>query len=280
MHASGVVLVLFGLPFLANSAQLDRPTLRLGETRDPNVPTYFDLDEHIKDVHRELDRLSRLEGQTSSPPCQSSQIRRRQEVGDLSQSNWNRYAQAVRALKNSGNSRGLDAFEQFAQFHSQWAKEAHGSEKFLPWHRWFLYYYETALRKFNPRITVPYWNWARDARNPRASILFTKNRAGSARDGRPISDGSFAGWSSAFPFNHRIIRWLDPAIFLENEKTVRSLIRNRQSVCKFMDEVELIHGFPHIFVGGAVAPSDAGKQPGDMTLVSQSPNDPVFFNHQ
>jgi hypothetical protein len=37
----------------------------------------------------------------------------------------------------------------------------HGTAEFLPWHRWFIFQFEEALRNVsnNPCITLPYWDW-------------------------------------------------------------------------------------------------------------------------
>lgn len=269
-----LLLTLLGLACAVDCGQFERPSLRLGETRDPNLRTYFSLKEHIEEVNRQLDRVNRLEGQTDSPRCDASRTRRRKEAGDISQKKWDQYAQAVIALKNSVDQQGLDAFEQFAAFHKEWQFEAHDSEKFLPWHRWFLYFYETALQQYNRKVTIPYWNWARDARNPRSSLIFTASRTGSARDGQVLWDGPFRGWWSSVPEDHYVTRWLESTIFIENERTIDSLIYSSQSTCNFMSELELIHGFVHNFIGGD------GITAGDMTFVNISANDPIFYNHQ
>ena len=50
---------------------------------------------------------------------------------------------------------------------------AHGTPQFLPWHRWFMYFVETELRKINSSIAIPYWDWSYDAQKPLESPLFT-----------------------------------------------------------------------------------------------------------
>lgn len=35
----------------------------------------------------------------------------------------------------------------------------HGWERFLPWHRAYLYEFEQNLQDFCPRVTLPYWDW-------------------------------------------------------------------------------------------------------------------------
>src|SRR5262249_50779164 len=35
----------------------------------------------------------------------------------------------------------------------------HGWERFLPWHRAYLYEFEQALQDMCPEVTMPYWDW-------------------------------------------------------------------------------------------------------------------------
>lgn len=37
-----------------------------------------------------------------------------------------------------------------------------GTNRFLPWHRAFLLEFENELRKRDPELTIPYWDWERD----------------------------------------------------------------------------------------------------------------------
>lgn len=65
------------------------------------------------------------------------------------------YIEAVRALQADGT------YGQFVRVHRDMNNVAHGVAEFLPWHRWFIYRFEDALRRVssNPCITLPYWDW-------------------------------------------------------------------------------------------------------------------------
>jgi tyrosinase len=43
-----------------------------------------------------------------------------------------------------------------------WSTCPHSSPYFLPWHRWYLYYFEQVVRTMsgNPSFTLPYWDYA------------------------------------------------------------------------------------------------------------------------
>lgn len=42
----------------------------------------------------------------------------------------------------------------------------HGWERFLPWHRAYLYEFEQNLQDFDPSITMPYWDWTMPRYHP------------------------------------------------------------------------------------------------------------------
>ena len=42
----------------------------------------------------------------------------------------------------------------------------HGWERFLPWHRAYLYEFEQNLQDFFPDLSLPYWDWTLPAYRP------------------------------------------------------------------------------------------------------------------
>jgi tyrosinase len=65
------------------------------------------------------------------------------------------FIQAVFDLKRDGT------YDEFVRVHRDTHSRAHGLAEFLPWHRWFIYKFEDALREVsgNPCLTIPYWDW-------------------------------------------------------------------------------------------------------------------------
>ena len=61
---------------------------------------------------------------------------------------------ALQRLKDSG------VYDDFVWTHIWMEDEAHGVAAFLPWHRWYIYQFESALRSVadDPCITLPYWD--------------------------------------------------------------------------------------------------------------------------
>ncbi|WP_414589050.1 tyrosinase family protein [Scytonema sp. PCC 10023] len=93
------------------------------------------------------------------------------------------------------------------------ADAAHEHGGFLPWHREYLSRFEKALQSVNPKVTVPYWDWA----DPRSvDVIFDANFLGTngtgstliiefpdggatiRLDGGPVVSGNFSeanGWT-------------------------------------------------------------------------------------
>lgn len=69
---------------------------------------------------------------------------------------------------------------------------------FLPWHRRFLLEFETELRRVDPTVSVPYWDWTRD--NSPASSIWGEDFMGG--NGRRADFQVMTG-----PFAHSSGRW-------------------------------------------------------------------------
>ena len=72
---------------------------------------------------------------------------------------------------------------------------AHNNLAFLPWHREFIRRFELALQQEVPGVTLPYWEWEKDAEAN--SKLFTQKFMGELNPGSgsvsPINGGYFSG---------------------------------------------------------------------------------------
>ena len=86
------------------------------------------------------------------------ELRQRMDVDALTEGQKERLRQAFRKLyklnKWAGDKRSYNNLALIHQNHCQ-----HGWERFLPWHRVYLYEFEQALQAFCPDVTMPWWDF-------------------------------------------------------------------------------------------------------------------------
>jgi cysteine-rich repeat protein len=102
-------------------------------------------------------------GGSASKPDTCSCQRVRRDWKSLSAADKQLYYDAINDLKKSGT------YDKFVHIHALSANEgfAHGTGGFLPWHRWYLFQFEEALRNQNRAkygcLALPYWDWGEEA---------------------------------------------------------------------------------------------------------------------
>ena len=87
-------------------------------------------------------------------------VRIRKEVSDLTTNELVRFNAAFLAAYDAGSG-GSELRERIEDFHVNFSA-LHNNGDFLPWHRGFILEVENLLREQDCRVTVPYWNWAKD----------------------------------------------------------------------------------------------------------------------
>ena len=132
----------------------------------------------------------------------------RKNIVDLTPTEKMAFVNAIKTLKTTTlPGRQISIYDEFVVQHvaamglmSQDAKGpaaghdgAHESSIILPWHREFIWRFETALRSVDPNVTLPYWDWT----NPQAlAAIFADDFAGGNGEGVEISipdAGNFTG---------------------------------------------------------------------------------------
>ncbi|KAK3997033.1 putative tyrosinase [Cladorrhinum sp. PSN332] len=140
-------------------------------------------------LHADLDNLSRA--------CNSNNVARRREWGDLSPAERREYIAAVQCLMSLPSLHdpvqvpgAISRYDDFVAVHINQTFEIHGTANFLSWHRYITWTYEQALRsECGYTGYQPYWNWGKHAHDPQNSPLF---------DG---SDTSMSGNGAYYPHN-------------------------------------------------------------------------------
>lgn len=131
-----------------------------------------------------LAKLTRREitarAQGTEPSCTREKLVFRREYGALSHEEKLDYVKAVQCLQTlpprtpANVSSGVRSrFDDFVAVHIQQTLTIHFSGIFQPWHRWFLYSYEKALREeCGYKGYQPYWDWPKYAAAPQDSPIF------------------------------------------------------------------------------------------------------------
>ncbi|MFI1563001.1 tyrosinase family protein [Streptomyces sp. NPDC020490] len=118
----------------------------------------------------------------------------RKDVSTLTPDERRRFVQALLEVKRRGE------YDEFVRTHLEYytadgddgLRTAHMAPSFLPWHRMFLLELERALRRVDPSVTVPYWDWTRD--RTKTSVPWTTDLLGGdgRRSDRRVTTGPFA----------------------------------------------------------------------------------------
>lgn len=89
---------------------------------------------------------------------QNGDVRQRMNIDCMTESQLERLREAF-AHAYSLNDWAEDArsYNNVALIHQNHCQ--HGWERFLPWHRIYLYEFEKVLQEFCPEVTLPYWDW-------------------------------------------------------------------------------------------------------------------------
>ncbi|MFF3345100.1 tyrosinase family protein [Streptomyces sp. NPDC002779] len=118
----------------------------------------------------------------------------RKDVSTLTRTERRRLVKALLELKRRGE------YDEFVRMHIEYyvsdgeggLRTAHMTPSFLPWHRQFLLDLERALRRVDPSVTLPYWDWTKD--RSAASAPWTADLLGGTgrRSDRQVMTGPFA----------------------------------------------------------------------------------------
>lgn len=156
-------------------------------------------------------------------------------------------------------------FSYFAGWHGipfNWCE--HHNEWFLPWHRAYLYGLELALQRLVPGVTLPWWDWTREATIP------TAYREPRSADGspNPLAGAEivvFRSGVSRGPTTRRpgASPGIPPLPYADAYETALAA----PSFTEFSRQIEAIHDDVHVWVGGT------------MANVATAGYDPLFYAH-
>ncbi|KAJ7328833.1 Di-copper centre-containing protein [Mycena albidolilacea] len=191
----------------------------------------------------------------------------------------------------------------------------HFTGLFLPWHRWFVAVYESALKtRCGFKGTSPYWNWVEDSKDVFDSVMFKDSNPVSglggwgdpANDVR-VPDGAFSNRSNfrlTYPSPHTLRRNWTIQPFLnfplagfmsdadehldanatftpaERDKLVNGFVGDFVGFQKYFEGFNGSHGAVHLMMGGDLGGQCPGDAPADCVGgPTFSANEPLFWLH-
>ncbi|KAF4551773.1 Tyrosinase-like protein 3 [Elsinoe fawcettii] len=217
---------------------------------------------------------------------------KRKEWRTLTSSEQQNYLSSVLCLKTKPSRIGLSSplYDDFPYAHNALNNEIHFVASFLPWHRYFVHVYESALRECGYTGQAVYWDWTLDSPNPQAAPVFDASAFGgngspkktvtlSSGSVRPcVADGTFSNITNAYfgtdYEDHCLIRNFNNGtsepgdMFAPNYS--KEAVDKIQALSGYDAYRRQLEGTPHGAIHSALG--------GDM-IPSTSPNDPLFFLH-
>ncbi|KAJ2524751.1 hypothetical protein GGI11_000592 [Coemansia sp. RSA 2049] len=208
--------------------------------------------------------LSGAQAQQNQPACSS--VYTRKEILSLTSYEWSVIKAVLSAMQRDG------WFRWFSYVHNTQFSQIHGNSQFFPFHRRFVYEWESVGRRYHQDYIQPYWDEMRDYRTPATSQVLTPNWVGGngVSPNWCVQNGNQAGWTMTYPSNHCFQRqygnngnlgsWYSP-------EYINSMVQRVSSMADFRPGIEYsLHGVVHINIGG------------DMYR-GYSPNDWIFMLH-
>jgi tyrosinase len=144
----------------------------------------------------------------------------------------------------------------------------HHTPLFLPWHRAYLYFFELSLKRLEPTVTLPWWDWTSAASHttgiPAAYAVADVDGAANPLAGGPVDAlATQQGGQGAPTQTSR-----DPGnpAELPDAAWIEQLLQ-MSDFLDFQQQLENVHDEVHVWVGGTV---------GEIPFAAY---DPVFFAH-
>lgn len=143
------------------------------------------------------------------------------------------------------------------------ATHVHNGPEFVPWHRELVNYFESLLRQVNPNLSLHYWDWTQDPRDPFGDgrvNLFTGDFMGSAT-GEAGDPWRRAGFYDPAATNHRDATGnpADPPQHItrncrgnRHAQSVDDAIVNASNYPDMSSKLEQAHNLAHGFIGGTL----------------------------
>jgi len=146
---------------------------------------------------------------STKPVAVCAQPSLRQEWRTLSDPEKDSYIEAVQCLstKPSMSVTNDTLYDDFPRVHELTSPTAHKSAPFLPWHRYYIHSYETALKEScGYSGSLPYWDWSQDWNEFENSPIWSSEKGFGGNgngdvtigEGSCVLDGPFSGLEARY----------------------------------------------------------------------------------
>lgn len=129
-------------------------------------------------------------------PWNQECFRTRKNIVSLSEEEVNTLIEGFQLLKDNG------VYQRISAMHADGLTFGlfHGNDFFLPWHRWYVFRIETAIRNLGGKFScfaMPYWDWTMDSGNEMNSPVWDMfGGLGQRSSSFCVKNGPFSSWKT------------------------------------------------------------------------------------
>ncbi|KAJ3105132.1 hypothetical protein HDU97_008414 [Phlyctochytrium planicorne] len=227
-----------------------------------------------------------------NPSCTTP--RSRKDFRDLSAQEQQQFFDGMNTLQKIPSLLGRrNRYHDYVALHGMGSGIFHGTQLFLPWHRYYSAILETDLQAVtgNPNFALPYWAWGTDSTTwaLASTGILTKDRFGTTGQSSTncVTDGFMKGtW---VPNDQSCLargydaQNNDQGVATYTEDFILAAIktnpRTRQPYTDYDGFRTIVEGLPHNQFHMMIAGRRRGQFNSEMGNPSVSVNDPVFWMH-
>jgi hypothetical protein len=207
------------------------------------------------------------------PVVSSSLVLPRPNWYDMSDADRFKYINTFKAV-NSGPRPTI--FDKIATRHPVLFTQIHGNQRFFAWHRVYLAELEQELKKIDPSVSLPYWDWTVHYNDMDQDPIWQWfGKSGNPQQENCVTEGQFVGFeaipyynSSITPSPHCSTRAANvPKTFTGTKEDVEKFFIDTEDLYNSSYYMEVLpHSNVHVGIGG------------NFTMEA-SANDPIFWLH-
>lgn len=207
------------------------------------------------------------------PAAAPTATQHRKNQAALNDEEKQRFVDALDSL-NLPDQTGVSAYGRLVAIHADMGHHMHnmgdgspmsalGQQRFLPWHRVYLYEFELLLQTIDSQITIPYWDWTNQREQTVPAWLASVRPTVNIPNPGPgvVKVARFPGTAG----------YTLAAVLAGNVNGAPSLaeVQRATDYTTFASGLESIHDLVHVWFG----------RRGTMYALDRAPADPIFWMH-